>query len=245
MRIDAHNHLGGPDKGDGKSQSPDELLAVMDRAGIDRAVVFPFNEAEPGVSFARCNDYIAVAADNHPGRIIGFCRLDPNAGAAAVAELERCVAQLGLRGVKLHPSSQNFALDHPVLADILEAAQDLRVPVVFDTGKKMSPPAGVAALAARYPRLAVIMAHMNLYDESIEAARSASNVFRGTTGYFNIGRLGRAIRELGAPRFISGSDSPYIKMESETGKFFKIEGLTDDERRLILGDNFIKALDSR
>jgi len=243
MVIDAHNHLGGPDKGDGRSQSPEEILAVMDEAGIDRAVVFPFDEAEPGVSFSRCNDYIASASAGYPDRLIGFCRLDPNAGHNAVSELERCIGALGLRGVKLHPSSQNFTLDNPVLAEILDAAQELRVPVVFDTGKKMSPPSGVAALAASRPRLAVIMAHMNLFDESVEAARNNPNVFLGTTGYFNIKRLGLAIRELGAKKIIAGSDSPYIKMQSEISKFDKVEGLTDDERRCLLGENFVSALD--
>ena len=106
----------------------DEMLFAMDRAGIDRAVVFPFNEAEPGLSFARCNNYIAAETGRHPDRLTGFCRLDPNAGHAAVEELERCVGELGLKGVKLHPSSQNFPLDHPVLDELEQvfvASEDL------------------------------------------------------------------------------------------------------------------------
>ena len=35
MVIDAHNHMGGPDKGDGYAQSPDEIVARMDAAGVD------------------------------------------------------------------------------------------------------------------------------------------------------------------------------------------------------------------
>lgn len=242
MIIDGHSHLGGPDKNDGKGQSSGEILERMDRAGADMAVVFPFNEAEPGVSFARCNDYIAAEARRHPDRLIGFCRLDPNAGRTAVAELERSVRELGLKGVKLHPTAQDFGLDHPALAEIMEAAQGLGIPVLFDTGKKASPPAGVAALAARYPGLVVIMAHMNLYEETLAAARAARNVFIGTTGYFNIRRLGTAIVELGAERFIAGSDSPYIRMESETGKFGRVTSLNEEERRRILGGNIGKVL---
>ncbi len=242
MVIDGHNHLGGPDKSDGKTQSVNDIIARMDASGVDMAVVFPFNEAEPGASFARCNDFIAAAVHAWPDRLIGFCRLDPNAGRAAVDELVRSIRALGLMGVKLHPTAQDFALDHPVLAEILAAAQDLEVPVVFDTGKKASPPAGIAALASRYPRLAVIMAHMNLYEESVAAARAAPNIFIGTTGYFNLGRLGRAVGELGAERFIAGSDSPYIKMESEMGKFDRIALISERERRLILGENIMTVL---
>ena len=242
MVIDAHNHLGGPDKGDGKSQSTDDILAAMDEAGIERAVVFPFNEAEPGISFCRTNDYIARAAAAHPDRLTGFCRLDPNAGDYAVRELVRCVEDLGLKGIKLHPSSQCFSLDHPVLAEILSAAQGLRVPVLFDTGKAMSPPSGIAALAARFPELSFIMAHINLLEESLKAAEAAPNIYLGTTGYFNLRRLGEAVEKMGAQRFIMGSDSPYIKMKREVEKIDETPGLTGTGRDTVKGGTAMKVL---
>ena len=243
MKIDAHNHLGGPDKGDGKSQSPEEILRAMDAAGIDMAVVFPFNEAEPGVSFSRCNDFIADAARAHPDRLVGFCRLDPNFGERAVKELERCVKGLGLKGVKLHPSSQGFALDDPVLLEILAAAEGFGMPVVLDTGKKESPPSSVATLAEMFQSLTIIMAHINLLEESLKAASGHPNIYLGTTGYFNIKRLGEAVKTAGAHRFVSGSDSPYIKMEREVGKFDGIPGLSDQDKALITGGNAASVLE--
>lgn len=242
MSIDAHNHLGGPDKGDGKSQGPEDILATMDGSGIEKAVVFPFNEEDPGISFSRCNGYIAAAVKAHPDRLIGFCRLDPNFGRLAVKELERSVQELGLSGIKLHPTSQNFTLDDPWLYEILAAAQDMGLPVVFDTCKKMSPPAGIALLANKYPGLKIIMAHISLLDESIVAARVASNIFLGTTGYFNIKRLALAVREVGAGRFISGSDSPYIKMGREVEKIREIPGIADEEISRISGGNIADVM---
>jgi len=242
MVIDSHNHLGGPDRGDGRSQSPDEILSRMDKAGIDMAVVFPFNEEDTGVSFSRTNTYVADAAGKHPDRLIGFCRIDPNCGVGAMEELVRSVRGLGLKGIKLHPSSQKFSLDNPALLDILGAAEEMGVPALFDTGKKESPPSGIAKLAARFPRLPIIMAHMNLLDETVRAAEAAPNIIVGTTGYFNVRGLGRAIEELGAERFASGSDSPYIKMEDELGKFMRVPGLSEHGRRLVTGLNIARAL---
>ena len=238
MLIDAHNHLGGPDKGDGKSQSPEEILASMDRSAIERAIVFPFNEENPGISFSRCNDYIASAVKAHTDRLIGFCRLDPNFGESAVRELERSSRVLGLRGIKLHPTSQNFSLDNPWLYELLAAAAEIGMPVVFDTCKKMSPPSGIARLAAEYPTLKIIMAHISLIDESIAAAKAFPNIYLGTTGYFNLNRLAHAVREVGARRFISGSDSPYIKMGREVEKIREIPGISPDEVQMICGGNF-------
>jgi len=245
MVIDAHNHLGGPDKGDGRSQDTSEILAAMDKAGVEMAVVFPFNEAEPGISFSRTNDYIAASVKSHPDRLIGFCRLDPNCGPAALHELERCINVLGLRGVKLHPTSQGFSLTDPTLARILGLAESFGIPAVFDTGKKESPPLGVATLAREFPGLTIIMAHMNLYDESLDAARTAPNIYIGTTGYFNPPRLAKAVGELGAGRFIMGSDSPYIRMEREVEKINRLEGVGADEKKLIQGGNAARILGIR
>jgi predicted TIM-barrel fold metal-dependent hydrolase len=70
--IDAHNHVGGPDKGDHAKQSPKEIVATMDKVGIDKAVIFPFNEINLGISFSLANDYIASAMKRYPDRLIGF-----------------------------------------------------------------------------------------------------------------------------------------------------------------------------
>lgn len=242
MLVDAHNHLGGPDKGDGKSQSPEEILAAMDSAGIDRAIVFPFNEENPGTSFSRCNDYIAAAVSAHPDRLTGFCRLDPNCGERALMELERSARKLGLKGIKLHPTSQNFYLDNPWLYDILDSANNMGMPVIFDTCKKMSPPTRISKLAAEFPDLIIIMAHISLIDESIAAAKAFSNIYLGTTGYFNPKRLAQAIREVGARRFISGSDSPYIKMGREVEKIRGIPGISPDEVQMICGGNIARII---
>jgi hypothetical protein len=52
----------------------------MDSSSIDKAVVFPFNEADPGISFSKANDFIADAVGQYPERLIGFGRLDLNVG---------------------------------------------------------------------------------------------------------------------------------------------------------------------
>lgn len=68
MIIDIHNHVGGPDRGDKMKQSPEEIVASMDRAGIDKSVIFPFNEINPGISFSRANNYIASAMKKISGK---------------------------------------------------------------------------------------------------------------------------------------------------------------------------------
>ena len=47
---------------------------------------------------------------DHPDAFVGFGSTDPLKGARAVEEIDR-IAELGLKGVKLHPSLQAFAPD--------------------------------------------------------------------------------------------------------------------------------------
>lgn len=241
MIIDAHNHVGGPDKGDGAKQSPEEIIATMNRLGIDKAVIFPFNAINLGVSFSLANNYIAGAVKKYPDRLIGFARLDPNDEEKAILELERAVNKLGLRGLKLHPTSQNFRLEHPYVIRIMEKASELGIPIVFDSGKPLSPPEKIGALARLVPDLKIILAHMQGLGY-IEAAERFDNVYLGTTGMFNIDKLSEALRRLGAEKLISGSDSPYIDPAQEIKKFDLIPRIKEEEKTLILGGNIRKIL---
>ena len=54
------------------------------------------------------NDLVAQACREFPKTFIGFGSVDPLKGERAVAECDR-IAELGLKGVKLHPSLQAFA----------------------------------------------------------------------------------------------------------------------------------------
>lgn len=239
--IDAHNHVGGPDKGDHAEQSPEEIVATMDKVGIDKAVIFPFNEINPGVSFSLANDYIASAMKKYPDRLIGFARLDPNYGEKTVLELERAIKKLGLKGVKLHPSSQNFSLDNPHVSRIIKKASELRIPVIFDSGKPLSPPEKIGTLAKLVPEAKLIMAHMR-GPKYLEVAEKFDNIYLGTTGMFNSSKLREALQRLGAEKLIAGSDSPYIAQEREVKKFDLIPGIKEEEKALILGKNMEEIL---
>src|SRR5215216_4595481 len=81
---DAHTHIGGNDP-DGYRQRPEELMAVLERAGA-RAVTFPMHE--PG-GYPAANDVAIETAKRSGGRIECFCRVDPRADAAR--EAERCL----------------------------------------------------------------------------------------------------------------------------------------------------------
>lgn len=114
-------------------------LADMDTTGIDHAVVsispmlYHYHvAADEAVDFCRlANDSLARTVADGDGRLSGTATLPMQDPAAAVAELERGVGELGLRGAQLGPLVEQGHLDDPELAPVLEAAARLGVPVIL------------------------------------------------------------------------------------------------------------------
>jgi aminocarboxymuconate-semialdehyde decarboxylase len=113
-------------------------LAAMDRQGIDAAVlsVAPplflyWVEASAAAEAATViNDAVAAMAGTSPGRFAGLATLPLQDPAASVAELRRSVTELGLRGAQIGPHAEGVQLDDPALRPVLEAAEELDVPLV-------------------------------------------------------------------------------------------------------------------
>jgi predicted TIM-barrel fold metal-dependent hydrolase len=233
--------MGGPDKGDGASQSPDEIIRQMDSSGVDRAVVFSLNEVDPGPSFSKANDSIAASVKRFPKRLVGFARLDPNAGENSLKELERAIVELGLKGVKLHPKAQNFTPRNPYVLSIVRRAGEHGVPVVFDNGKDIFPNTAIGSLSKKAKDTNIIMAHMR-GPGFIEVPKANENVYLGSVKA-EPGDLKKAFFALGGDKIIAGSDSPYAEMRFEINeKFELIEGLIKKDLENICGGNMERML---
>ena len=240
MHIDGHNHVGGPDLVDRKEQSAAAIVHGLDSAGIDKAVIFPFNNPHPTEGFKSANNYIAKAVAEFPTRLIGFGRVDPTSPFRAVREVERIGASLNLVGIKLHPRAQKFMPDDPGLHGVLEIVSDLRLAVVFDSGSDYAPWPEMAELANQFPDIPMIMAHMRKGDY-ISAAKAAPNIYLGTTKV-QPELIVDAVKEIGADRIISGSDSPYVSNEAEINKIRSLDGLSENDKSQMLGLNMVRIL---
>ena len=93
--LDAHTHLGADE--DGRSLASDTLLTALEEVGSTaRAVVFPFHDPERHPAYRVPNDRVLEWSRVSDGRLIPYCRLDPEEDP--VAEAERCLAN-GARGI--------------------------------------------------------------------------------------------------------------------------------------------------
>jgi predicted TIM-barrel fold metal-dependent hydrolase len=157
--FDAHTHIGANDP-DGARLTREQLIDIL--APLDaRGVVFAMHE--PG-GYREANDHILEEAARSDGRLVPFCRLDPNDGA--VAEAARCV-ELGARGIKLHPRSDGFLMGSPEAREVFEFAGAHRLPVLVHAGR------GIPALGShtleyseQFPDARIILAHAAVSDLS-------------------------------------------------------------------------------
>src|SRR5262245_65142422 len=90
--------------------TPEERLADMDSLGVDVHVVSPYvgfynyhlPPATAAATARAINDEISEMARARPQRFSGLGTLPMQDVKGAIAELERCMAQLGLKGVEIH-----------------------------------------------------------------------------------------------------------------------------------------------
>ena len=129
MTIDAFTFLGQSLFGNG--QTVEGLMAGLDGAEIDQAVVCPVKPR--GYHLGPANDLVAEAAQRE-ARLVGLARVDANLGDEAVAELDRAIRTLGLHGLFLHPWEDQFRVNAPLVEPLLRRCADLDVPVLIAAG---------------------------------------------------------------------------------------------------------------
>ncbi len=143
---------------------PDVLVAQMDWAGVDKAVLLQ------GSFHGESNAYVAQAVARYPERFIGAAFVDPRApdaqasfaqltgpGGFSVLKLEMSVGW-GFTG--LYP---DLRLDEPGLAWLWPAAEQQGVIMVLDLGAvgiASYQTEAVAGIVTSHPALRVVIAHL-------------------------------------------------------------------------------------
>ena len=201
---DAHTHLGRDV--DGTACDPEQHVEMLAPVA-ERAVAFPFHVAG---GYAADNDAVLAIAAASGGRVVPFCRVDPN--DEPVAEARRALAA-GARGIKLHPHSESFTFAHPRIDAILGVAQEAGVPVLVHAGIGIDPLGAPLLRAARsHPGVPIILAHAAISDLAWLPAEIGRmpNVFLDTSWWVPADVL-TMFAHIPAGRILFASDAPYFE----------------------------------
>ena len=239
--FDAHTHIGHDDP-DGFEADPDDLIAGLDAAGQQAALVFPAQE--PG-GYPPANDRVLDASAASGGRLRALARIDPNTDDA-LDEARRCL-EAGSRGFKLHPRSDRFALPHPVVQEVVALAGEARAAVLFHAGRGI-PHLGESVLhmAREHPGARLILAHAGISDTGWIAPYAAElpNLFFDTA-WWQVGDVLALFASVPPGRILYASDMPYGSPLYQALVFLRCAlavGLEGDALRAMAGGSLERVL---
>lgn len=230
----------------GCSATRDDVLRVMDEAGIDRAVACP---ARPRYyHLGPANDALAAQVAGHD-QLIGFARVDPNLGEDAAREARRALGDLGLAGLFLHPWEETFRVSAPPVDGVVEAAQAAGVPVLIAAGYPwLSEGLQIGELASRFPDVNFIATNggqlniSGLGQTDIELAMArCQNLYLQTAGVYREDFLENVVERFGSDRLLFASGFPVYdpRLEVQRPRSMHVDQATSDA---VLGDNATRLL---
>lgn len=166
---------------------------------VDVAIVFNIAVRDPATLTglptdpSRINDATAEFVADDPARRIGFMSVHPDEPSAR-DELERCVADLGLRGIKLGPNYQGFDPLGLAARRIYAEAERRGLPILFHQGTspireaplRYAHPLVMDEIAITYPDLRIVMAHLGhpWQADTIAVIRKHPNVYADVSAGF-------------------------------------------------------------
>jgi len=122
----------------------DAKLAAMDAAGVERAAL-SINDPGPewfgadGPAVARvANDFVAGIVARHPRRFFGLCVLPLQDIQASLVELDRCVDDLGMKGVLLYTNLAGRFPDELEFRPLFARAEKLGLPLLLHPAKPVT-----------------------------------------------------------------------------------------------------------
>lgn len=277
IAIDIHTHVHGSVCADTDSErlramseyfgQRDTATNVHEMAAYYRerkmlAVIFPIDTyTVSGDDPLPSNEEVGELAAEHPDAVIPFASVDPGRGKAGVKMLHRLVAEYGMRGLKLHPSAQEFFPNDRRVYPLYAAAEQLGIPVLIHTGHtgvgagepggggvrlKYSNPMLVDDVAVDFPQLSIILAHPSFpwQDEALSVARHKPLVYIDLSGwspkYFPESLVQHANSVL-QDKILFGSDYPLITPDRWLADFARLD-MKPTVVPKILKDNAVRLL---
>ncbi len=241
----------------------ESLMKFLDECEIDKAVAFaPFSDRFSEGGFEGSPNTWLAGQIKGNDRLVGFGTIDFTKNLRD--EVDR-IADLGFKGIKLHPPYQEFVIDGPEAFQVYERAQELGLFLSFHSGMHWHRLRDNHVLlfdevAWNFPDLKFSMEHMGGYHFFRDAlavmcnnSRRGNNVYAGWTSVtYRKGdawaltdeELETIICQTGEDNSIFGLDFPYAKADKIKADIERIRNLDISEecKEKILGINLEKAL---
>ena len=147
------------------TSTTDEFVKLLDKMGVEKAVIFNLDEETPSGIAGLPNDYYAEIVKKHPDKFVGFAGIDPLKRMEAVREIRRSY-DLGLRGVAVRPFMFGIPPHHAKMYPIYSTCVELDIPIWFHlsinystNNMEVERPIYLDIVAQDFPELKIIAGH--------------------------------------------------------------------------------------
>ncbi len=240
-----------------KLATADDLIANMDKEGIDVSVVLNVGWRSHELCL-ETNDYIMEAIARYPNRLAGFCAVQPLASEKALVELERCLRG-GVKGIgELRCDTQGFDLaDEATMRPIAQVAIEHHLVLLTHSsepvghsypGKGAITPDILYRFIQNFPDLSVVCAHwgggLPFYALMPEVSGALSNVYFDTAAspfLYQDAIFEHVVAIVGADKILFGSDHPLIGQDRIVKSIRSLK-LPAEAESMILGGNAERIL---
>mgnify|MGYP001824957167 FL=1 len=242
-----------------REQVPTQQLPVeatiraMDEAGISRSLISAW--VAPGKVMIS-NDEVAGFVGEFPDRLTGIGSVDISKPMQAVAEIKRCVNELGFKGLRVLPWLWELPPTDRLFYPVYATCCELGIPFctqIGHTGPLMSSEVGrpiyLDRVALDFPELTIVAGHIGYpwTDEAIAVSTKHVNVYIDTSAY-TVQRYPHQLVEYmsahGRTKVLFGTNYPMITPEKALRGLEQL-GLSIEARDLFLGGNAMRVFDIR
>ena len=229
-----------------KSLSPQELIGVMDSAGIERLFITAWTR--PSVEIVS-NERVSEFIRDYPNRLVGVASVDLERPVEAVRQLDRAVREFGFKALriiswlwKLPPNDKLF---YPLYVKCIE----LGIPFctqVGHTGPLMPSETGrpipyIDEVALTFPELVIVGGHIGYpwTDEMISLAWKHANVYIDTSAYlprYYPPQLLHFMNSYGQDKVLFGTNFPMLSLEKCAEQALALELKPEAKAKFLSGN---------
>lgn len=227
-------------------KSPEDLLALMDRNGIERAAVLSLRGVF--LDWRQGNEETLAVAAKSGGRLVPMATVSPFLSGNG-DELHRAL-DAGARGVRLFPAFHSYRLDSDFIDDVCKAASDRDVPVMIPTRLMMNwrfqPLAidNLLPLVERHPKCTFILSGPNYlieFQALVRLMKRCANAMYEISCLQGFDAVRKLVGEVGAARVFFGTGAVLNYPACNVAKLDHA-ALSDAQRADIAAANALRVL---
>jgi len=199
------------------------------------------------------NNWVCRINQTNP-ELLPFIHMDPHifTPEEATAHLQDLYEVYDVKGVKVHPTSQQFYMHDEQMMPVWKTCTEYGLPVITHSGpskgaEQHGEPEQFKKVLTTFPSLRIILAHMGG-----GAWRKIYQLSDHENAYFDISEiiewtgsqhgptdveLAKLIQKLGPEKVLMGSDFPWYNIDHTVKRVMELPYLIKDEKERILGEN--------